>query len=287
MLSGACGLGCYTCKHVLFPQPFLRISVASSACAFTAMAFEGNASGSGGFDPPGRYFVQRAAAASEPGPEPTPSLLPEDSDDDSFSDHGNRALTDPPPAASGPGFVMASDSYVPSLPSPGPSPGSWATVGDMSTGSEMVDQLSRLRPDTRDRIVQLCTRMSSPPLPKAPKSSFPPARPASAVPKADAPRVQTDDLGFPLALFRIRRSPQPWLKLRRSALPVPPWFTRRRALYSARRRVASTNAAVRCMGAGTATIFAVFVIVFIADSDPFSVRAQGEKRSVCAASSVA
>ena len=60
------------------------------------------------------------------------------------------------------------------------------------------DQLSRLRPDTRDRIVQLCTRMGSPPLPKAPKSSFPSARPASAVPKADARLVQTDDLGFPL-----------------------------------------------------------------------------------------
>ena len=56
-------------------------------------------------------------------------------------------------------------------------------------------------------------------------------------------------------------------------LPVPPWFTRRRALYSARRRVASTNAAVRCTGAGTATIFAVYVIVFIDDSDPCSVRA--------------
>ena len=162
------------------------------------MAFEGNASGSGGFDPPGRYFVQRAAAASEPGPEPTPSLLPEDSDDDSLSDHGNQASTDPPRAASGPGVVVASESYVSSLPSPGPSPGSWATVGDMSTGSEMVNQLSRLRPDTRDRIVQLCTRMGSPPLPKAPKSSFPPARPASAVPKADARLVQTDDLGFSL-----------------------------------------------------------------------------------------
>ena len=111
---------------------------------------------------------------------------------------GNRALTDPPPAASGPGGVLASDSYASSLPSPGAFPGLWATVGDMSTGAEMVDQLSRLRPDTRDRIVQLCNRMGSPPLPKAPKSSFPPARPASAVPKADARRVQTDALGFPL-----------------------------------------------------------------------------------------
>ena len=163
------------------------------------MAFEGNASGSGGFDPPGRYFLQRAAAASEPGPEPTPSLLPEVSDDDSLLDHGNRASTDPPPAASGPGSAVASDSHVSSLPSPAPSPSSWATVGDTSTGSEMVDQLSRLRPDTRDRIVQLCARLGSPPLPKAPKSSFPPVRPASAVPKAVASRVQTDDLGFPLA----------------------------------------------------------------------------------------
>ena len=76
------------------------------------MAFEGNASGSGGFDPPGRYFVQRAAAASEPGPEPTPSLLSVDSDDDSLSDHGNQASTDPPCAASGPGPVAALDSCL-------------------------------------------------------------------------------------------------------------------------------------------------------------------------------
>ncbi|CAE7920401.1 slc47a1, partial [Symbiodinium sp. KB8] len=60
----------------------------------------------------------------------------------------------------------------------------------------MVDQLSRLRPDTRDRIVQLCTRMGSPPLPNAPKSSFPPARPNSAVPKADAPRVACAAVDF-------------------------------------------------------------------------------------------
>ena len=241
------------------------------------MAFEGNASGSQGFDPPGRYFVQRTAAASEPGPEPIPSLLPGDSDNDSAPDSGHPASSDPPAAAAGSGSVAAA--YTPAqVPNPGPCPG-WATLGDSSTGPQMAAQLSRLRPHTRDRIVQLCTSMA--PMPKAPKSTFPPVHPASSVPKADGPRGSNDGLGILRQLFWIRRSPQPWLRLRRSVLPGLLWFTRRRALYSARRRVASTNAAVRCTGAGTAITFAESVIVFIADCHPLSVARAVKKECLC------
>ena len=196
------------------PQPFFGIlCYIYLPPSLIVMAFEGNASASGGFDPPGRYFMQRAAAVSEPGPEPTPSLRPEESDDGRVSDPGNPApITSP--VAPGLGFIVASPTYASSVQSPATNPGSWATVGDVSTGSELVDQLSRLRPDTRDRIVHLCMRMGTPSGPKAsassfppaspapakPKSSFPPASPAPAEPKVHAPPTPLDELGFPLAV---------------------------------------------------------------------------------------
>jgi len=87
--------------------------------------------------------------------------------------------------------------------------------GMSAHGQELVDQLSRLRPDTRDRIARLCARMGSPPGPgpaaakpkslfppacpavQTPKSSFPLATPAPAVPEIRAPPAPLDELGFP------------------------------------------------------------------------------------------
>ncbi|CAE7467980.1 DSK1 [Symbiodinium sp. CCMP2456] len=179
------------------------------------MPMEGNASSSGGFDPPGRYFAGRSSAASEPGPEPTPSLRPAESVVSDDSDPGSQAPVASCPVASGLGFVLASPAFASSSQSPVPTPGSWAAVGDVSSRTELVDQLSRLRPDARDRIARLCMRMGSPPGPgpaavkpkslfplagpavHTPKSSFPPATPAPTVPEIRAPPAPLDELGFP------------------------------------------------------------------------------------------
>ena len=134
------------------------------------------------------------------------------------------------------------------------------------------------------RVIALCSCAPAWLRLRCPKPPSPLSRPCTRprrCPKRMAHAGLMTAWGILRQLFWIRRSPQPWLRLRRSVLPGLLWFTRRRALYSARRRVASTNAAVRCTGAGTAITFAESVIVFIADCHPLSVARVVKKECLC------